>query len=231
MSQPTRVKKTVNLDLAFSSAAAAHRINNGRYINMDSKRSEDKTNKEIMTLVLKGELELTDADREQGEKIRAHYNGLLFKKLVGKLNGFEQTIAELLDKEDIPEFKLGVIAALPSGYARETKKESIYDTIISCAGNSQHLTRTPKAQEMVIRVVDFVELKLYNCFTVTAVTDQGNLIGFYMKTNPKILGTEFTRIRARVKGHSQYKGNVPITYLNYVKPLDIEIKEDLCTDQ
>lgn len=220
----------VNLDLAFASAAAAQRIN-GRYINMESKRAEDKTNREIMIEFVEGRSELTEADREQGEKIRAHYNGLLFKKLVNKLNGFEQTIAELLDKDTVAYHKLGVIAALPSGYARETKKESIYDSIINAAGNSQHIANSIKAQEMVIRVLDAVELKLYNCWTVTAVTDQGNLVGFYMKTSPAQMGKEFTRIRAKVKGHSQYKGNVPITYLNYVKPLDVKIKDEVCTNQ
>lgn len=219
----------VNLDLAFAASAGAQRIN-GRYINMESKRAEDKTNRELMIEFLEGRAELTDADRELGEKIRAHYNGLLFKKLVNKLNGFEQTIAELLDKDTVAHHKLGVIAALPSGYARETKKETIYDTIISSAGNSQHIPASTKAQEMVIKILDSVELKLYNCWTVTAVTDQGNLVGFYMKYKPN-LGSEFTRIRARVKGHSQYKGNVPITYLNYVKPLTVEIKEEVCDNQ
>lgn len=220
----------VDTNIAFAVAAGAQRIN-GRYINMESKKTEDKTNRELMIEFLEGKRELDENDHAQGEKIRAHFNGLLFKKLVGKLNGFEQTIAELLGKDTVAYHKLGVIAALPSAYARETKKETIYETIINLAGGSQHLPADRVAREMVIKVVDSVRLALYNCWTVTAVTEQGNLIGFYMKTDPKVLGNEYTRIRARVKGHSQYKGNVPITYLNYVKPLDVKIKEEVCDSQ
>ena len=220
----------VDLNTAFYAAAAAQRVN-GRYINMESKTAETKTNREIMIEFIEGREELLEEDRQVGEKIRSHYNGLLFKKLLGNVNGFEQTIAELLDKETVAHHKLGVIAALPSGYARETKKESVYDSIVSSAGNSQHLPKSIKAQEMAIRVLDSVELKLYNCWTVTAVTDQGNLVGFYMKTSPALMGKEFTRIRAKVKGYSQYKGNIPITYLNYVKPLDVKIKEEVCDNQ
>lgn len=220
----------VDLNTAFYAAAAAQRIN-GRYINMESKTAETKTNREVMIEFIEGRAEILEEDRVLGEKIRTHYNGLLFKKLLGNVNGFEQTIAELLDKETVAYHKLGVIAALPSGYARETKKESVYDSIVNSAGNSQHLPKGIKAQELAIRVLDSVELKLYNCWTVTAVTDQGNLVGFYMKTSPAVMGKEFTRIRAKVKGHSQYKGNIPITYLNYVKPLDVKIKEEVCDNQ
>lgn len=220
----------VDINFAFALAAGAHRIN-GRYINMETKRTEDRTNRELMIEFIEGKRELEEQDRTQGEQIKNHYNGLLFKKLVGKLNGFEQTIAELLDKDTVPYHKLGVIAALPSGFLRETKKENIYENIITLAGASQHLPMDRVAREMAIKVVDSVRLALYNCWTVTAVTEQGNLVGFYMKTDPKDLGNEYTKIRARVKGHSQYKGNVPITYLNYVKPLDVKIKEEVCDSQ
>lgn len=217
----------VDTSMAFACAAGAQRIN-GRYLNMESKGATDQTNREIMVDLLQGKLELTDADRESGEKIRNHFNGLLFKKLVGKLNGFEQNIAELLDKDSVPFHKLGIIAALPASYAREVKKEETQETIIKVAGSSQHLQNNRGPLQMVIKVVDSVRLALYNCWTVTAVTEQGNLVGFYMKTDPKELGTEYTKIRARVKGFSQYKGNVPITYLNYVKPLEVKTKENVC---
>ena len=84
------------------------------------------------------------------------------------------------------------------------------------AGQSQHLPQTKTAQNLAIKILDFVELKLYNCFTVTAVTAEGNLVGFYMKEAPVNTG-QFETVKARVKNYGQYKGGVPITYLNYVK--------------
>jgi hypothetical protein len=222
---------TVTLDLMFAYAAAAHRANGGRYINMESKNRDNKTNKELMQEFIEGKQDLTEEDNELGQNVRAHFNGLLFKKITGKLNGFEQTIAELLDHPTVPQYKMGIFAALPSAYMRECKKETILDSIVTLAANSHHIPSSPKSREMVVKVLDSVQLKLYNCYTVTAVTDNGNLVGFYMKTDPKPLGTDYIKIRARVKNHGMYKRNVEITYLNYVKPLETKIKEPVCDSQ
>jgi hypothetical protein len=222
---------TVTVDKMFTLAAAAHRANNGRYINMETKNQENKTNKELMQELFEGKQEFLAEDTELGEKVRAHFNGLLFKKITGKLNGFEQTIAELLDQESVPQWKMGLFAALPSAYMRECKKENILENIVTLAAQSRHLPLDTKAKEMVVKILDSVQLKLYNCYTVTAVTDSGNLVGFYMKTDPKPLGTDYIKIRARVKNHGMYKRNVEITYLNYVKPVETKIKELVCDSQ
>lgn len=222
---------TVTLEQMFTLAAAAHRANGGRYINMETKNQENKTNKELMQEFQEGKQEITEEDRTLGDQVRNHFNGLLFKKITGKLNGFEQTIAELLDRETVPLYKAGIFAALPSAYMRECKKENILENIVTLAANSRHLPESPKAREMVVKILDSVQLKLYNCYTVTAVTDGGNLVGFYMKTDPKPLGTDYIKIRARVKSTGMYKRNVEITYLNYVKPLETKIKETVCDSQ
>jgi hypothetical protein len=219
----------IEIDRAFALAALADRINKGKYINMDSKRDNLKTNKEIMLSAVEGGYVITDEDYTRGQQFRDHFNGLLFKKITGNLNGFETSIAEVLGKDKVAYHQLGLIAALPVTYSRDVKKETIYESIIGSAGSSQHLSDTKKATEMVVKVLDFIELKLYNCFTVTAVTESGNLVGFYMKENPGIVGKEYVTIKARVKSRGQYKGNVPITYLNYVKFPSIKLKEEVCT--
>ena len=206
----------VDIDQAFALSALADRINNGRYINMDSKRQDTKTNKEIMQEALAGQHEITDQDRERGQLIRDHFQGLLFKKLQNNLNGFENTIAEIIGQEKVAQHQLGVIAALPVSYVRDCKKDQIFSAVIQEAGQSQHLPKTTTAQNLAIKILDFVELKLYNCFTVTAVTLEGNLVGFYMKEAPEATG-QFETVKARIKNYGQYKGGVPITYLNYVK--------------
>ena len=78
-------RPTYNVADVFSAACAAFRIN-GSYIKQDEVtfhenggQTVDKiANKTLVHQFLKGAFDLRDEDREMGEKVRQHCNGLSF---------------------------------------------------------------------------------------------------------------------------------------------------------
>lgn len=129
---------TYTADQVWGAAIAAQRIN-GEYLKdqeqiastgLNASGVEETTctpgreaNKHLMRALLSGNGHILPEDILDGQSCRAHYQGLLFKELSGKLtSGFLKAVFQLSNKEEFASnsfVELAQCAAAPSGWQRD----------------------------------------------------------------------------------------------------------------
>ena len=209
-------RPTYNVSDVFAAASAAYRIN-GSYLKSDDitfhengNHTVDKlANKTLVHQFLKGAFDLRDEDREMGEKVRQHCNGLSFKIITGKtLSEFEQAMLSVADKETTDSnYDIAVVASLPASYERAQ------------ARIQQDAMLREKSGTLADAVGDKVELDIevvrcnysnnWDTHFVTATVD--NAVVFFATRNKIELGTKL-RIKGKVKAHKEDR-----TQLSHVK--------------
>ena len=209
-------RPTYNVADVFAAASAAYRIN-GSYIKQDEVtfhesggHTVDKiANKTLVHQFLKGAFDLRDEDREMGEKVRQHCNGLSFKIITGKtLSEFEQAMLSVADKETTDSnYDIAVVASLPASYDRAQ------------ARIQQDAMLREKSGALADAVGDKVELDIevvrcnysnnWDTHFVTAIVD--NAVVFFASRNKLDLGSKL-RIKGKVKDHKEDR-----TQLSHVK--------------
>jgi hypothetical protein len=209
-------RPTYNITDVFAAACAAFRIN-GSYIKQDEvtfhengSHTVDKiANKTLVHQFLKGAFDLRDEDREMGEKVRQHCNGLSFKIITGKtLSEFEQAMLTIADKETTDSnYDIAVVASLPASYERAQ------------ARIQQDAMLREKSGTLTDNVGDKVELDIevvrcnysnnWDTHFVTATVD--NAVVFFASRNKIDLGSKH-RIKGKVKAHKEDR-----TQLSHVK--------------
>lgn len=209
-------RPTYNITDVFAAACAAFRIN-GSYIKQDEvtfhengSHTVDKiANKTLVHQFLKGAFDLRDEDREMGEKVRQHCNGLSFKIITGKtLSEFEQAMLTIADKETTDSnYDIAVVASLPASYERAQ------------ARIQQDAMLREKSGTLTDNVGDKVELDIevvrcnysnnWDTHFVTAIVD--NAVVFFASRNKIELGSKL-RIKGKVKAHKEDR-----TQLSHVK--------------
>jgi hypothetical protein len=209
-------RPTYNITDVFAAACAAFRIN-GSYIKQDEvtfhengNHTVDKiANKTLVHQFLKGAFDLRDEDREMGEKVRQHCNGLSFKIITGKtLSEFEQAMLTIADKETTDSnYDIAVVASLPASYERAQ------------ARIQQDAMLREKSGTLTDNVGDKVELNIevvrcnysnnWDTHFVTATVD--NAVVFFASRNKIELGSKL-RIKGKVKAHKEDR-----TQLSHVK--------------
>lgn len=200
----------------FAAACAAFRIN-GSYIKQDEVtfhenggHSVDKiANKKLIRQFLNGSFDISDSDREMGEKVRQHCNGLSFKIITGKtLSEFEQAMLSVADKETTDSnYDIAVVASLPASYERAQ------------ARIQQDAMLREKSGTLADAVGDKVELDIevvrcnysnnWETHFVTATVDDA--VVFFASRNKLELSSKL-RIKGKVKAHKEDR-----TQLSHVK--------------
>jgi hypothetical protein len=209
-------RPTYNVADIFAAAAAAYRIN-GAYIKQDEVtfhenggHTVDKiANKTLVHQFLKGSFDLRDEDREMGEKVRQHCNGLSFKIITGKtLSEFEQAMLTIADKETTDSnYDIAVVASLPASYERAQARIQQDAMLREKSG-----TLTDAVGDKVELDIDVVRCNYSNNWDthfVTATVD--NAVVFFATRNKLELGSKL-RIKGKVKAHKEDR-----TQLSHVK--------------
>ena len=205
-----------NVADVFASACAAYRIN-GSYIKQDevtfrengNHTVEKIANKTLVHQFLKGAFDLRDEDREMGEKVRQHCNGLSFKIITGKtLSEFEQVMLSVADKETTDSnYDIAVVASLPASYERAQARIQQDAMLREKSG-----TLTDAVGDKVELDIDVVRCNYSNNWDthfVTATVD--NAVVFFATRNKLELGSKI-RIKGKVKAHKEDR-----TQLSHVK--------------
>lgn len=209
-------RPTYNVADVFAAASAAYRIN-GSYLKQDEvtfrengNHTVDKiANKTLVHQFLKGAFDLRDEDREMGEKVRQHCNGLSFKIITGKtLSEFEQAMLTIADKETTDSnYDIAVVASLPASYERAQARIQ-QDAMLREKGGTL-IDAVGDKVELDIEVVRCNYSNNWDTHFVTATVD--NAVVFFATRNKLELGSKL-RIKGKVKAHKEDR-----TQLSHVK--------------
>lgn len=203
---------------AFAAAAAAHRVNGG-YIKQDVTTFHDEggytvekvANKKLIRQFLTGDFDITDADREMGEKVRQHCHGLSFKIITGAtLSDFEIAMLRIAETEKVDSnYDLAVIASLPATFDRAQIRQAQNVRLREAAGTLSNAVGTKV--ELDIEVVRCNFSNQWETFFVTAIVD--NAVVFFAQKKAIEVGSA-VRIKGKVKDHKADR-----TQLSHVKVL------------
>lgn len=204
MSYKARTQVTYPIELAWAAVAGADRINGGEYLNQNSHPfpAGGKFNKAIAYELLENPGAISDEDQEIGKQLSRHFAGLLFRTLQGGAqNGFLDTIANIVAKEQVTKFDVACMAALPKTYKKDIVRETINERQQKLAATSQHIGMEASKHELDVEVIDSIYSKNYNIWIVTA-TDGVNTVKFSTAHDHTIFPVgEKIRIKGSVKRH------------------------------
>jgi len=213
----TRTQKVTvnyNADDVWGAACAAQRIN-GSYIklSMISESDPDLTklsNRMIVERLLVDQSGITDADREQGKKVRSFYQAFTFKILKGtRLSEFDNT-AMLIANRDVIEgnYDVAVIASLPSCYERGVVRQTADQRVNFATGGL--IGKLNDKVSVSIEVLKSIYSQKWMTHYVTGITSDDQVVFFAYKSELPI--GKMYDIYGTVKAHRD-----TTTQLNRVK--------------
>lgn len=206
-------------DLVFAAACAAQR-HNGDYLKEDVVKYDEINNtvevqvvcnKKLIREFLDGRRNISDIDREQGLKVRAHYQGLTFKILQEKhISDFDRVALNLAEGETVEGFyALAIAASLPSCYERAVVRTKNEARINFAQGG--YVGILGDKVELDVEVMKVVYSMNYNVYFVTCVTSNNQAVFFSFARKVEV-GTKM-KIKGTVKKHTADNS----TQLNRVK--------------
>jgi hypothetical protein len=197
-----KVSTKFDTTLAFAAACAANRINCGEYIKADTLQPQGQlklTNRTILEQALAGEVEITQADREQAEQVMTYIRGFTLSLLVGKaLSEFNAKALTLVNQQEINTKELGWIAYLPVMFDRDQRKQAVQDRLRETL--PEHLGSVGDKIEMTVEIVKVNHSATYGCWFISGITDTNHTVFFSKSSDPYTLGAT-VRIRGTVKAH------------------------------
>jgi len=218
-------KSKIPIADAWALVAMADRINDGKYIKLPEVDPETgnislRPNREIIRdQITLGLVNILPADREFGERMAVHFQGLAFNALNGSMGDFDQKIMNMLVAEEI-DANLGMayLACMAARYHREIVKEHKQEVMTRISGTSTHQGSIGQHVRLLVTVLNKYEGKAFPGSVVRA-TDGANL---YFWSSSKMIdmwpdAPEQFPIVGVVKAHGMDRESTPETRLTRVK--------------
>ena len=212
---------TYSANDVWAVACKAQRLNK-EYIKFVPEGSKKETNREIMYRLLEeGSKHLTVADKNEGVKVRQHYQAMTFKLLTDDyVSEFDKTAMAIADR-DLLDSKLdiAIIASLPSASTRANVRK-VQDQEIAQATTDKSIGKVKDRVDLKVTVLRSFLSHKWNCYFITAVTENEEVVFFgSSKINSKI--GDILDIRGTVKSHRS-DDNGMVTQLNRVQKIEVK---------
>ena len=212
---------TYSANDVWAVACKAQRLNK-EYIKFVPEGSKKETNREIMYRLLEeGSKHLTVADKNEGVKVRQHYQAMTFKLLTDDyVSEFDKTAMAIADR-DLLDSKLdiAIIASLPSAYIRSNVRK-VQDQTVAQATTDKMVGKIKDRVDLKVTVLKSFLSHKWNCYFITAVTENEEVVFFgSSKINPKI--GDSLDIRGTVKSHRSDENGM-VTQLNRVQQVEVK---------
>jgi hypothetical protein len=188
---------------------------NTKYVRREEATEEVKANSWLMTDILNGKIEMTDADREEGANLLSFLQGKLPDLIAETLESYWQKCVLMTEMKTIrvDDYKnIAFIASMPSSYFNAQQREEMIMQMNTLAENSSHFgSRGDAFPSQRVEIVGAVYSRNYFKWYHTALTEQKNMIRFPMtdKIEP---GTS-----AVISGKIHKHGDSNTTILHYVR--------------
>jgi DNA/RNA endonuclease YhcR with UshA esterase domain len=213
----TKTKNTLNYSAndVWAVACKAQRLNK-EYIKFVPEESKKETNREIMYRLLEeGPKHLTVADKNAGVKVRQHFQALTFRLLTdAHMSDFEKTAMAIADKDIIDsKLDIAIIASLPQSFERANIRKD-QDMEIAKVTTDKTIGQIKNRVELTVTVLRTFLSHKWNCYFITAVTDNEEVVFF---GSPKIVTKvgDVLNIKGTVKSYRK-DDNGMVTQLNRV---------------
>lgn len=216
---------TFPLAVGWSLVAMADRINEGAYVkftefDQESGNVKYRPNREIIKdQIALGLVNVTEADRQFGNVMHEHFQGISFNALTSRLGDFDQKILSIITKDEI-EIGAGMayLACMAARYRREIVKENKQEILLKIGSTSSHQGSIGQHLRLNVHVISKFEGRAFPG-SVVRVSDDTNM---YFWTSSKHVSMwpdapEKFPIVGIVKSHGADINQIPETRLTRVK--------------
>lgn len=197
-------KKPFPISLVWAAIAGADRINEGKYFNtIYTGAPESNLNKNLALDFCISPFTLTDEDIAMGEKLSAHFSGLMFKTLSGPISsGFMATIANIVVMDHVGKYEIACMACLVNVYRKDLEREQHNEKMTALSANSDFIGQEGSKQELTAEIIETFYSKKYESLIVTAVTGK-NIIKFFTSKDKELFPVNGkVNLKATVKRNS-----------------------------
>jgi hypothetical protein len=165
------------------------------------------------------EVKITSKDKELAKNITSYFQGLLFKKLSGKISQFNEKVLKVINEERISITEFGLVASLPKAFYNSKKWDKAAEVERDLADVSDYTGTEGKRSNFDLQVVNTRFIPTHDCTIVTCVDEDNNVVKFF--THDFAMNSESGdtfEIAGFVKSHevSKYTGGRE-TIINRVK--------------
>jgi hypothetical protein len=181
-----------------------------RYIINDVKEAEDI------------DVTVTSKHMEKAEELKTYFDSVIvMKKLTGNFNGFEDTVGNILNKKEVDNYGISVLASLPNSMRIQKQRDDMDDFYEDMRQSSEYVGKVGSRGAFSLFIKDVKYIAKYGIHLVTAVESDQNLIKFFWSKDPDIsdlIVGKSMRVTGFVKEQSISKfSNCKETVLNRVK--------------
>ena len=210
---------------AWALVAMADRINEERYVKFPEVDQETgkvlvRPNREIIKdQIALGLVNITADDREFGEKMETHFQGLAFAALTQTLSDFDQKILNFITQKEVDAgIGMAYLACMAVRYRREAEKEHRAETLTRIGYTSKWQGALGEHVRLKVSVLSKFAGKVFSGSVVRA-TDGGNLYFWTSshETNMWPDAPEEFEIVGVVKQHGMDRDSYQETRLTRVK--------------
>jgi hypothetical protein len=165
---------------------------------------------------------VTDEDRVLAQVIKTSFKEeLIAKKLMNKLNTFEESVLNSIANDNVDNFGVSILASLPNSYRVQKKRQMLDNWFDAHRATSEFVRKIGDRVKFEVEVKDVKFIAKFGIHLVTCINDDGNIVKFFFNREPDIAGLlEGKRIvlTGKVKTHDVSKfSDCKETVLNYVK--------------
>jgi len=182
-------------------------------------------NKTAIMQYIQGDVDMPEINKDiqkDAAKIKESFRDeLIAKKLMGRLNTFEESVLKSLSNDAIDNFGVSILASLPNSFRVQKKRQSLDDWFDTMRDKSEFVGKIGERIRFSVNVKDVKFIAKYGIHLVTCVNDEDNLIKFFFSKEPDIAGlleNKTVIITGKVKQHDVSKfSDCKETVINYVK--------------
>ena len=161
---------------------------------------------------------VTQAHRDEAEVVIQHIQGQVTMSLLSgkKVSEFVKSLAVELEKEEIPEYKLGLLVYAPNVHHTAQVKEAITEQTTELLYTSQALGPVDAKVTVNFTLIEKRFVQNFGCYSAFGKDDAGNLVSFLTKHEE--LCESGKRVgKVKKAGADSWHNNAVVTSLNYVK--------------
>ena len=132
-------------------------------------------------------IEITQKHRDQASELKEYFDSVIvMKKLTGSVNGFEDTVGQLLNYTEVDNYGISVIASLPNSLRIQKQRDEMEEFYDEKRHTSEYVGSVGKRFKFNLLIQDIKFIAKYNIHLVTGVEGNVNLVKFFWSKDPDI---------------------------------------------
>lgn len=199
-------------DVVWAAAATAYRVNGGEYLKDPEYAKDDqgrwtetvlrRRNRDLMHDALRGQITVTEADRELGTRARDWLSkSIVLKTLKGSfMSEFETACQRMVTLEDFDEYGSRYELALVPSQIKSYEEAVQLETAMAGVRN-EPVAAVGEKVDLEITIVKSVYSQNYGVYFITGVTTTRQAVFFSFRE--RLANGHQCRIRGTVKAHRE----------------------------